>query len=418
MNNFNLHTPTRILFGKGAIENLRDQIPADARVLTGADVFGNLQGFDMVVRTASLAPRKIVTDGKIWSATNEFFAKCPAPIIGVTGTKGKGTTASLISSILRASGKTVHLLGNIGTPALGELPKITSDHVVVFEMSSFQLWDLETSPHIAVVLMVEPDHMDIHQDMGDYVEAKKMIRRFQTANDVCVVHPNNKVSAEVAAAATQGRVIRFSVDEPGSVHEDGGNFVLDGAVVCAVNALQLPGPHNVENACAAMTAVFAFLGSTTGFEDGLRDFHGLPHRIEFVREVNGVTYINDSYSSAVGATKAALKSFSAPKILLVGGFDKGVEYDDLARVVATDATVKHIFVMGQTKDKIRDAFVAVHFDRYTICDDTTLKPIVLMAQHAAKEGDVVLLSPGCASFDMFKNFTDRGEQFRAIVQAS
>src|SRR3989344_5255903 len=201
-------------------------LPEGVQTLLGEGVFGLLQDFDLVIRTAGLNPNKIKTNGKIWSATNEFFAKCPAPIIGVTGTKGKGTTCSLIASILRAAGKTVHLVGNIGTPALAELANIQPDDIVVFELSSFQLWDARKSPQIAVVLMIEPDHLDMHDDMDDYVAAKTNIVRHQTDQDVVVFNAQNEISTKMAqSSAARKTDYPFAIDE-------------------FIPSLKIPGKHN------------------------------------------------------------------------------------------------------------------------------------------------------------------------------
>ena len=200
-------------------------------VLTGERVFARLDNADMVVRTAGLPPREIRTKGRVWSATNEFFARCPAPIIGVTGTKGKGTTCSLIASILRAAGRTVHLVGNIGVPALDVLDQIRPEDVVVYELSSFQLWDLEASPHIAVVLMIEPDHLDVHTDFGEYVAAKQHIVQQQAPEDAVVYHPTNPYAAQIAQASAAQQQ-RYGVADDGAVCVQANTFFVQGRAIC------------------------------------------------------------------------------------------------------------------------------------------------------------------------------------------
>lgn len=397
-------------------EHVDREMPADARAVLGAGAFADLGTYDLVVRTPALSPHKLAGAKKIWSATNEFFVHCPAPIIAVTGTKGKGTTSSLIAHILRKAGYTVHLLGNIGTPALEILPRIKADDIVVFEISSFQLWDLTKSPHVAVVLMIEPDHLDVHGDIAEYVGAKANIRRYQSPDDICVYHPTNRYSAEVAQASANGRMIRYGTDEEGSVYVKGGQFMTSDHEICSLDALQLVGQHNVENACAAITAARVYTTDDTAIAEGLRSFTGLPHRLQMVREYKDVTFYNDSYSSAPGATIAAIRSFDRPIVLIAGGYDKHASFDELTDVIVGTPNLKQIYLMGQTRHTLAEALGMAGFDRYTVCEEQTLKPIFDRAVAAAEPGDIVLLSPGCASFDMFANFTDRGQQFCKLVE--
>lgn len=389
--------------------------PSEANVILGPDALSNLNIYDMVVRTASMPPGKLHGAKKIWSATNEFFAQCPAPIIGVTGTKGKGTTSSLIASILRAAGKTVHLVGNIGVPALEVLPSISADDVAVYEMSSFQLWDLEKSPHVAVVLMIEPDHLDIHEHFDEYVSAKSQITAHQTESDLAIYHPTNSYSEKIA---NNGRARKVRYNLPGSgVYVEGGKFIYNEQIVCSVETLQLPGQHNIENACAAITASLEFTDDFAAIGRGLRDFDGLPHRLKFIREVNGVKFYDDNYSSAPGAVTAAMRSFIAPEIIIMGGYDKKVSLDSIGEAAAGQNNIKKIILMGQTRHALADILNNNGLEGlYGIVDDDTLEPIVRRAQSYAVPGDVVIMSPGCASFDMFKNFADRGDQFIAIVE--
>lgn len=391
-------------------------VPVDASVIVGQDAFARLGGYDMVVRTAGLAPRKIKTDGKIWSATNEFFDKCPAPIIGVTGSKGKGTTSSLIASILRAAGKTVHLVGNIGVPALDVLVDISANDIVVYELSSFQLWDLEKSPHIAVVLMIEPDHLDVHADMNEYVNAKANIRRHQTADDHCLYHPTNDYSRRIATINSAEAAYRYGISDDNQVYVQGGLFMQASRVIASVDALQIAGQHNVENACAAISAALAVDPiSREAIEQGLREFTGLPHRLKFVREINGVAFYDDSIATTPGSAIAALRAFEQPKVIILGGSSKGADYAELA-TVAAGANVKCAIVIGDEANALEAVLQTSGMQIINLGSSKTMGEVVFEAYKRAEGGDIVILSPACASFGMFKNYADRGDQFIAAVE--
>jgi len=394
-----------------------DDMLIDANTMTGEGVFGKLEGFDMVVRTASLAPRKIKTDGKIWSGTNEFFARCidrGVPIIGVTGTKGKGTTSSLIASILRAAGKTVHLVGNIGQPALEVLPEIHEDDIVVYELSSFQLWDLEVSPQVAVVLMIEPDHLDTHADFSDYIMAKSQITANQLTTDRVVYNIANAYATKIAQLSP-GQRLPYPSEY--TAHVQGGMIYYGETELCDLDNLLLPGQHNLENALAAITAVWSWVQEPASISEGLRSFAGLPHRLELVRELDGVSYYNDSFSSAAGAAVAAIRAFTSPEIIILGGIDKGADFTELAQTIKDAPNVKQLIIIGEIRHKLADILRKSGVTQsMEVTDVQTMREVVGLARQAATSGDIVILSPACASFDMFKNFYDRGDQFRSIVQ--
>lgn len=390
-----------------------DEVPEGTQALLGEGVFSQLDDFDMVVRTAGLAPRKIQTNGTVWSATNEFFAKCPAPIIGVTGTKGKGTTCSLITSILRTAGRTAHLVGNIGTPALEVLPSIQSDDLVVYELSSFQLWDLEKSPHIAVVLMIEPDHLDVHESFDEYVQAKSNIARLQTADDMVIYHPTNEFSHAIAQVG-QGAKQRYGVSDDGGVYVKSNTFFVQENAICGVDTLHIAGVHNRENACAALSAVKAIAPGVTNEQiaDGLAAFDGLEHRLKFVAEVDGVRYYDDSIATTPGSVIAAVRSFDAPKVLLVGGHDKGGDYGELLNVYK-GADVK-VVAYGANRDTLKQLFDGVGVP--CVVEPGDMRAVVAVARTHATPGSVVILSPAAASFDMFRSYADRGDQFITAVK--
>lgn len=390
--------------------------PAGAATMLGPNVFESLDTFDMVVRTAGLAPRKIKTSGKVWSATNEFFAKCPAPIIGVTGSKGKGTTSSLIASILEAAGKKVWLVGNIGVPALSVLPEVTADDIVVYELSSFQLWDLEKSPHIAVVLYIEQEHLDVHEDMNDYVNAKAQIARFQTEDDLVIYNANNE-HAEYIASLSKARKVPYPSSGAAYVYMYDEMFCYgEYNPICSVHELRIPGEHNQVNALAAIDAVWPYTQDPEIIAEGLRAFSGLPHRIAFVKTVDGVDYYDDSIATTPSSAIAALRSFGdKQKVIILGGSSKGSDFSSLGEEL-TQHSVRALLV-GSEAQHIAEACEKAGFRNYEILENATARSFTERAHELARPGGVVLLSPAAASFGMFRNYADRGDQFIVAVEA-
>ena len=392
-------------------------IPMDIDSIIGENAFEKLQGFDLVIRTPGLPPRKILTDGKIWSGTNEFFEKCPGTIIGVTGSKGKGTTASLIASILEEAGKKVWLIGNIGKPALDVLKEVKPEDYVVYELSSFQLWDLEKSPHIAVVLFIEQEHLNVHKDMAEYVAAKANITKFQTHNDLLVFNKSNKYCNEISAGS-KAKTIGYQ--DEGSAHVKDGCFYYGEQNICSISTLQLTGIHNLDNACAAIDAIWSITNDCAKIESGLHKFQGLPHRFQFVKEVNKIKYYDDSIATTPGSAIAALRSFDGPKVIILGGSSKGSDFSELAiELTKHDAAA---ILIGDEANSIGEACLKAGFNDFVIVknEDMTMELVVSLANGIlaeSKVGGAVLLSPASASFGLFKNYVDRGEQFCAAVKA-
>ena len=388
-------------------------IPTDAQAILGEGAFSKLEAFDMVVRTAGLAPYKIKTNGKIWSATNEFFAQCPAPIIGVTGTKGKGTTASFIASIMRSAGETVWLVGNIGQPSLDTLPNIQPNDIVIYELSSFQLWDLEKSPHIAVVLGVEPEHLDVHVDFQDYLQAKMNIRRHQTANDMCFYYADNEYALQIAATADAPKQA-YGFNAADGAHVKGDMFYVGEHIICSTSEVTLLGQHNIENACAAVAVTHMLGVSNDDIAAGLRNFKGLGHRLQFVHEIDGVKFYDDSIATTPSASIAALRSFNDHVVVILGGASKGADYTALAKEVAKRDV--DVLLMGKEAETIEQSLKQQQVSRFSRVSGPFAET-VKAAYGLARHGSVVLLSPACASFDMFKDYIDRGDQFTAAARA-
>lgn len=341
--------------------------------------------------------------------------RCPAPIIGVTGTKGKGTTATLISKILSGAGKKVHLLGNIGTPALDELGKIKPTDIVVYEMSSFQLFDINISPHIAVCLMVTEDHLDWHKDLEEYHNAKGNIFRFQKPSDVAVYYRDNVVSTNLAKLSPAQT--KLSYGEGGDVYIKDGKVIGFNKVISDVSEIALPGAHNLQNVCAAIAASWEYNQDETVIQKVLREFKGLPYHIEFVTEKNGVKFYNDSFSTNPTSAIAAVESFTEPLVLFLGGFDKRADFSELAEVIKRHQ-IRKIITFAETGQRIAKTLSDAGVENIEYMNEKDFDAIIRAGIAYAEPGDVVLFSPACASWGMFTDYKARGQQFNNVVEGN
>ncbi len=387
--------------------------PKGVQTVLGADYLKGLNEYDLVVRSPGVNPNDIKTKTTVTTGTNEFFQKCPARIIGVTGTKGKGTTASLIVRILEEAGKRVWLGGNIGRSPLDFLAKVKASDIVVLELSSFQLMDLDASPHIAVCLMVVAEHMDWHSGIREYVAAKGNLFWHQRPTDIAVFNVGNDFSTQIALLSP-GRKIPY-MSPPGAYVKDG-NVMLGEDAICATCDTGLIGRHNLENICAAVTAAHEVGGvETVAIRRAISGFKGLEHRLEFVREIDDVQYYDDSFSTTPETAMAAVASFDGPKVLILGGSDKKSDYRELIKGVA-QGDVREVILIGEMAGVLRAELAEAGYTRVRD-GGVTMAAIVGAARKAARPGDVVLLSPACASFGLFRNYKDRGDQFKATVLA-
>lgn len=386
-----------------------------------------IQTCDVIVRSPGISLKADFLQeyaGVVMSHTKLFFDNCPAKIIGVTGTKGKGTTSSLIYEMLQKAGFDAYLGGNIGLPPLSFLDTLSTQSVVVLEMSSFQLQDMQKSPHISVMLMVTQEHLDSfgnqnhHESVEEYVTAKRNIFAWQTADDMAVLNIDYPATRESDSTtpAKLAWVSRYQEVENGC-------FVRDNKVILRANSqeteiidaadIRLPGGHNLENVCAASMAAFYAGVGVTDMAFVLKTFKGLEHRLELVREVNGVRYYDDSFSTVPETALAAIAAFKEGEILILGGSSKGSDFTALGKLLSGPTNVKAVIGIGGEWVKIKQHIQNPQFE--IVEGLTTMKEIVAACNARAKSGDVVLLSPACASFGMFQNYKDRGNQFKEQV---
>ncbi len=421
----------RLLLQHGAHVTGCDRTPrdrADAELLAfeamgatlrlGEDYLSDLNG-DVAFRTPGLHPalpqmQALRASGcHITSEMEAFFEVCPCPIIGVTGSDGKTTTTTLIAQMLRQAGRHVWLGGNIGTPLLDRADEMTPPDLVVLELSSFQLMHFPFSPHISIVTNLAPNHLDIHRDMDEYVAAKQNIFLHQHADDTLILNHDNAITRAFAAQAT-GTVREFSrleMPEHGVYLQNDTIFRTSQPVLSRQDIL-LPGLHNVENYMAAMLAVEG-LASDEDIRSVARSFTGVEHRIELVRSRHGVRFYNDSIASSPSRTIAGLRSFTQRVILIAGGYDKHLPFDELGVEICKH--VKTLVCTGATGPKIAAATRSSGLSAPEILEVDDFFAAVDAATTAAQPGDIVLLSPAGAAFDRFQNFMVRGNAFKRHI---
>ncbi len=391
----------------------------------GDKALGNISDYDVVFRSPGLSafnPELVEAKRngtEITSQTKLFMERCPAKTIGVTGTKGKGTTSSLIYETLKSAGKDVFLGGNIGVPPITFVDKLKKDSIAVLEFSSFQLMDLEQSPDIAVVLNITQDHIDVHANREEYVDAKKSVVQYQTEDDFAVINIDYETPNSFKAL-TKGKVYDVSTKkkvERGCYVNEKDEVILarDGKEekIASFSDLQLRGRHNLENVCAAVAASYLGGADLDSIRKTVKNFKGLEHRLEFVAEVCGVKYYNDSFATTPETTIAALNSFDDPIILIAGGSDKGADYKEMGRVIANKA--KTVFLIGAVSGKIKKKILRANPQADIMEGYEDMNDLLERINKIAIAGDVVLLSPGCASFGLFKNYKERGELFKKAV---
>lgn len=409
-------------------ENLPN-LPFGVRTRLGPDYLWELDNYDLIVRSPSVHPSDIIKANspqileKVTTITEEFMRVCPARIIGVTGTKGKGTTSALITKILEQAGNRVHLGGNIGIPPLDLLRnRIEPSDWVVLELANFQLIDLRLSPAIAVCLMVVPEHLNWHEDMAEYIRSKQNLFRYQDSGKLAVFNRANQLSVEIASSSP-ARKISYEVPAIGELPKSnsgatvtGDAVCMDRVPICHTSEVLLRGRHNLENVCAAVAATWEIIdGKSEVAKAAIASFTGLVHRLEYVRTLDDVQYYDDSFGTTPETAMVALKAFSEPKVIILGGSDKGADFSQLAKMLATQ-DIRKVILIGQTAVKIRAALDSAGFHNY-INGGRNMGEIIASVRNYAEPGDVVLLSTACASFDMFKDYQDRGDQFKVTLNA-
>lgn len=394
----------------------------------GKESLSKLVNFDIIFRSPSCLPTtpELLAEGErgaiVTSEIEMLMEMCPCRIIGVTGSEGKTTTTSLIYAILKEAGYRCFLGGNIGTPIFTQLKDMLPEDIVILELSSFQLMGMKVSPNISIITNVTPNHLNIHNSYEEYIDAKKSIFQYQDEEDVLILNYDNEITKECAKEA-KGNVIFFS----GKSRLENGYIVDDYIIkqcqdklrkhILNVRDIKLRGKHNYENICAALAATQSLVDPEKAVTT-ISNFNSVEHRLELVRTINGVKWYNDSASSSPSRTIAGLNAYDEDIILIAGGYDKNLDYTPIAKPIVEK--VKVLILVGNTAPKIFDV-VKAELERQGkdipiyVCDEFT--QTIAIAHKLAKPGQVVLFSPASASFDMFKDFADRGRKYKSFVNA-
>lgn len=387
-----------------------------------ADDFPDKMEGEILFRTPGLRPdipaiSKLIENGSVLTSEMEvFFELCPAPIIAVTGSDGKTTTTTLICEMLKKEGYKVHLGGNIGKPLLPEIKDISADDKVVVELSSFQLMTMKKSPSVAVMTNLSPNHLDMHKDYQEYIDAKKNIMLYQKQDEVLVSNIESEETRKAGLEA-KGELRGFSSKNPADICIKNDIICFKDEKILSVSDIKIPGKHNVENYMAAIGAVYGMV-SKESIISVAKSFGGVAHRIEFVRELDGVKYYNSSIDSSPNRTKNTLSVFPKKVVMISGGKDKGIPYDEIGPEIINH--VKTLILIGATADVIESAVKKAYQDlkiepTVKILRAFSYEEAVKLAKENAECGDSVVLSPASTSFDMFKNFEERGECFKKLV---
>ena len=392
----------------------------------GENSLSKLVGFDIIFRSPSCMPTKkeLLEESKrgaiITSEIEMLMEMAPCKVIGITGSDGKTTTTSLIYAIVKEAGYNAYLGGNIGTPLFTKLESIKPEDIIVLELSSFQLMNMNISPNIAVITNVTPNHLNIHSSYEEYIDAKKNIFKNQNEDGIVVLNYDKEITRKCKNEAN-GKVVLFSSKEK----LDNGIIVDNDVIkecedklrkhIINTSDVKLRGVHNYENIAAAIAATKSFVDMEMQIK-AIEEFNGVPHRLEFIRELNGVKWYNDSIGTSPTRTIAGLNSFNEEIILIAGGYDKHLDYEPIAKPIVEN--VKGLILIGGTAEKIYNVVEkeskrqGKNLDIY-MCNE--FKQTVKIANEIAKRGQIVLFSPASASFDLFKNFAERGEKFKELV---